>query len=149
MSKWKLVLTVLAGIVASHDLAGAADHRVEMRNKGSDGAVMVFEPRLVKAAVGDTVTFVPVDKGHNSASIKNGLPENAAEWKGKINDTITVTLEAPGVYIYHCTPHFGMGMIGAIVAGDPVNLEAVKALKYPGKSKKVAEQLFAEIEAGK
>lgn len=134
--------------VTAPGLACAADHRVEMKNKGSDGAVMVFEPRLVKADVGDTVTFVVIDNGHNSASVKKGLPEGAGDWRGKVNEAIKVTVEAPGVYMFQCTPHFGMGMIGAIVAGDPVNLEAVKELKYPGKSQKIASEIFAEIGAG-
>jgi hypothetical protein len=39
-------------------------------------------------------------------------------------------------------------MIGAVVVGQPTNLDAVKGLKYPGKAKKTAERIFAEIEAG-
>ena len=122
--------------------AFAADHEVKMLNKGSDGTAMV------KAAPGDTITFVPTDKSHNSASMKGGLPEGAEAWKGKTNEQITVTVPAEGVYMYQCTPHLGMGMIGAVVVGQPTNLEAVKGLKYPGKAKKTAEKIFAEIEAG-
>ena len=44
--------------------AMAANFEVKMLNKGADGA-MVFEPALTKVAVGDTVTFIPTDKGHN------------------------------------------------------------------------------------
>ncbi|MBS3652276.1 pseudoazurin [Pseudaminobacter sp. 19-2017] len=117
-----------------------------MLNKGSDGTPMVFEPLVVKAAPGDTVTFVPTDKSHNSASMKDGLPDGAEMWKGKANEKITVTVTEEGVYMYQCTPHLGMGMIGAIVVGKPANLETVKALKYPGKAKVTAEKIFAEIE---
>ncbi|MET3660379.1 pseudoazurin [Aquamicrobium ahrensii] len=126
----------------------AADHEVKMLNKGSDGTPMVFEPLVVKAEPGDTITFIPTDKSHNSASMKDGLPEGAETWKGKTNEQVTVTVNAEGVYMYQCTPHLGMGMIGAIVVGQPANLEAVKGLKYPGKAKKTAEKIFAEIEAG-
>ncbi len=59
-----------------------------------------------------------------------------------------MTLSKPGVYMYQCAPHVGMGMIGAIVVGEPANLEAVKGIKYPGKSKAAAEKIFAEIESG-
>ena len=126
--------------------AFAADHEVQMLNKGSDGTRMVFEPLVVKAAPGDTVTFVPTDKSHNSASMKNGLPDGAQMWKGKTNEKITVKVTEEGVYMYQCTPHLGMGMIGAIVVGEPANLETVKALKYPGNAKATAEKIFAEIE---
>lgn len=80
--------------------------------------------------------------------MKGGVPEGAQTWKGKINEEVSVTLSEPGVYMYQCTPHLGMGMIGAIVVGDPANLKAVKAIKYPGKSKAAAEKIFAEIESG-
>lgn len=127
--------------------AFAADHEVKMLNKGSDGTRMVFEPMVVNAAPGDTVTFVPTDKGHNSVSMKGGVPEGSEAWKGKFNEEISVTVSEEGVYMYQCTPHFGMGMIGAIVVGEPTNLEAVRALKYPGKAKDAAEKIFAEIDA--
>ena len=42
-----------------------------------------------------------------------------------------------------------MGMIGAIVAGEPANLEEVKSLKFNGKAKKIVEQIIASIEAEK
>lgn len=140
--------TVLAVGLALPFSAFAAEIEVKMLNKGSHGTSMVFEPKLVKAAPGDTITFVPTDKSHNSASFKDGLPEGAEAWKGKLNEKISVTVDAEGVYMFQCTPHVGMGMIGAIVVGEPANLDAVKGMKYPGKAKAVAEKIFAEIEAG-
>lgn len=56
-------------IVLSASAAGAADHQVLMLNKGEHGA-MVFQPSLIEAAPGDTVTFVPVDKGHDAESVR-------------------------------------------------------------------------------
>ena len=41
----------------------AADHEVKMLDNGKGGG-MVFEPGFLKAEVGDTVTFVPTNKGH-------------------------------------------------------------------------------------
>ncbi|AMD58729.1 pseudoazurin [Agrobacterium radiobacter] len=127
----------------------AADHQVEMTNKAADGTVMAFEPRVLHVQPGDTVTFILKDKGHNSASIKNAIPDGAMPWNGKINDQISVKIDVPGVYVYQCTPHFAMGMIGAIVAGEPANLEEVKSLKFNGKAKKIVEQIIASIEAEK
>jgi pseudoazurin len=126
----------------------AAEFRIEMLNKAADGRIMAFEPAVVRAQPGDTITFVATNKGHNSALMKGGAPEGVESWKGKINEEVSVTLSEPGVYMYQCTPHLGMGMIGAIVVGEPANLEAVKGIKYPGKSKAAAEKIFAEIERG-
>lgn len=140
------LIAALSGFIAFPAAGLAADHKVQMLNKGSDGSRMVFEPLVVHAVPGDTITFVPTDKSHNSASMKQGVPDGAEAWNGKMNAEITVTVSKEGVYMYQCTPHLGMGMIGAVVVGEPSNLDAVKGLKYPGKAK--AEKIFAEIETG-
>lgn len=124
--------------------AFAAEIEVKMLNKGSDGQAMVFEPATVKAAVGDTIVFVPVDKGHDAAAVKGMIPEGATEFKGKMNETVKVTIDKEGAFVVKCTPHLGMGMVALIVAGEgaPANLEAIKTGKLP---KKARERLDAEI----
>lgn len=104
---------------------GAAEHTVEMKNMGADGP-MVFEPAVIKVAVGDTVKFVLVDQLHNSESVEGLTPEGSVTWQGEMNQDISVTLDKEGVYVYQCTPHVMLGMVGVIVAGAPVNLEAIK-----------------------
>ena len=69
-------------------------------------------------AVGDTVTFLSIDKGHNAESILDMIPADAQHWKGKIDEEFTVTLSAPGVYGLKCSPHFAMGMVMLVVVGD-------------------------------
>lgn len=124
--------------------AGAADFEVHMLNKGAEGA-MVFEPAFVKVAPGDTVTFIPTDKGHNVETIKDMIPEGAEAFKSKMNETYKVTFDKAGAYGVKCTPHVGMGMVGVVVVGDaPANLEAVKTGKLP---KKARERLDAAIAA--
>jgi pseudoazurin len=114
--------------------AMAANFEVHMLNKGEAGS-MVFEPALTKVAVGDTVTFVPTDKGHNAESIKDLLPAGAEAFKGAMGKEIVVTFTAPGAYGVKCAPHLGMGMVALVVVGDePVDAEAIKAVKLPKKS---------------
>jgi pseudoazurin len=127
--------------------AQAADHQVQMLNKGDKGT-MVFQPDFVQAAPGDTVTFVPTDKGHDVQSIKGMIPDGAEPFKGKMNEQVTVTLDKEGVYGVKCVPHYGMGMVALIVVGKPVNLEQAEAVKHPGKAKKVFQALFDEVPAG-
>lgn len=126
--------------------AQAAEHEVQMLNKGEKGA-MVFVPDLVKAAPGDTIRFVPTHKSHNAEAIKGMLPEGAEGFKSKINEDFTVTLTEEGVYGIKCTPHYGMGMVALIVVGDPVNLDAAMAVSHPGKAKRAFADLFAELPA--
>jgi pseudoazurin len=124
--------------------AMAANFEVKMLNKGEAGA-MVFEPALTKVAVGDTVTFVPTDKGHDAQSIADILPDGAEAFKGKIGQEIAVTFTVPGAYGVKCTPHFTMGMVALIVVGDdPANLEQAKTLKM---AKKARERMDAAIAA--
>jgi pseudoazurin len=123
--------TLLLAVAAP---AYAANFEVHMLNKGADGA-MVFEPAFTQVAVGDTVTFVPTDKGHNAESIKEVLPDGAEAFKGAMGQEVVVTFTAPGVYGVKCAPHFGMGMVAAVVVGDPVNIDAAKAVRMPGKPK--------------
>lgn len=127
--------TMAALLLAVAAPAYAANFDVHMLNKGADGAGMVFEPALTQIAVGDTVTFLPTDKGHNAESIKDILPEGAETFKGAMGKEVVVTFTAPGVYGVKCAPHLGMGMIAAIVVGDAANIEAAKAAKLPGKAR--------------
>lgn len=104
----------------------AAEHTVEMKNVGAEGT-MVFEPAVLKVAVGDTVHFMPTDMGHNSESVAGLVPDDSAGWKGGMNQKVSVTLDKEGVYVYQCMPHAIMAMVGVVVAGEPTNLDEVKA----------------------
>lgn len=114
--------------------ATAAEHVINMLNKGADGAAMVFEPAYVKAAVGDTVKFVPVDKGHFAVALPGMWPEGVAEAKGKMNQEFTVTLEKDGIYGFKCTPHYAMGMVAMVQVGTGAVTDEIKAIKLPGKA---------------
>lgn len=138
-------LTAVALLVAVP--AYAADFEVHMLNKGAQGA-MVFEPAGLKVAPGDTVTFIPTDKGHSVETIKGMIPEGAAEFKGKLNEQVTVTFEQPGVYGVKCAPHLGMGMVGAVVVGDeaPANLDAFNGAKLPKKARERIDAALAAVQ---
>ena len=72
---------LIACVLATFTLVGtavAADHEVKMLNKGPEGQRNWFEPPVVYAEPGDTIKFVTVDKGHNSASVV--IPEGAEPW---------------------------------------------------------------------
>lgn len=115
-------LTAVALTLASSVIM-AAEHVVEMKNSGADGA-MVFEPGFVKAQPGDTVKFVLVDPAHNSVSVE--VPEAAEGWQGAMNEGMTVTLNEEGVYVYKCTPHAALNMAGVIQVGEAVNYDSAK-----------------------
>ena len=139
-------IIAMAALAATMFAGGAyaAEHEIHMLNKGEKGA-MVFEPDFLKVEAGDTIKFVATDKGHNAESIKGMLPEGAKAFKGKINEEIVYTVEKEGVYGIKCTPHYAMGMIMLVVAGEPVNAEEAKAVKHPGKAKNHFAALFGDL----
>lgn len=139
----KLITTSLAALLLA-SVANAENFDVEMLNKGVDGA-MVFEPAFVKAAVGDTITFISTDKGHNAEAIEGMLPEGVEPFKSGMGEDYVLTLTAEGLYGVKCTPHYGMGMVALIQAGAPVNKDAAAAVTHKGKAKPRFEPLFAQV----
>ena len=124
----KLIAASLAALLLA-SAAFAENFDVKMLNKGAEGA-MVFEPAFVKAAVGDTVTFISTDKGHNAEGIKGMLPEGVEAFKSDMGKDYVLTLTAEGLYGIKCTPHYGMGMVALIQAGaKPANLSRVTAIR--------------------
>ena len=135
---------LLAGMIATSVPAMAAEVQVQLLNKGTDG-MMVFEPSIVKIAPGDTVHFVATDKGHNVMSIAGMAPNGAAPFQGKMNEDLTVQFDQAGIYGVECKPHYGMGMVGLIVVGEPTNVAEAKAVLQKGKAKPHFEKLFQEL----
>jgi pseudoazurin len=116
-----------------------------MLNRGAAG-VMVFEPSMVKIAPGDTVHFIATDKGHDVMSVDGMVPNGAQPFEGKLGEDLTVTFTVPGVYGFKCKPHYGMGMVGVVVIGDPVNLDQAKAVKQVGRARTVFAKLLDTVQ---
>lgn len=140
-------LAVLAFAALGTFTASAADIEVKMLNLGAKGP-MVFEPDYVKAAVGDTIVFVPTQPGHNAESIPGMLPDGVEPFKSGFNHEYRLTVEKEGVYGVKCTPHYGMGMVALVEVGAPVNLDAAKAVKHPGKAQPTFQALLAQAASG-
>jgi pseudoazurin len=131
-------------ISAGTAFAGNVD--VEMLNKRDDGAKMVYSLDIVDVEVGDTVTWKPTSKGHNVEFIAG--PDSAKlPKKSKLNKEVAHSFEVPGVYLYQCTPHKSMGMIGLVVVGNNTNnKDAIGIVKLRGKSKKRLAKILSDLE---
>ena len=75
MSKREFIAASAAltgSLLMSKTAVASTKYEVLMLNKDPDNSKnkMIFSPRLLKVQVGDEVSFVPTDKGHNSATIK-------------------------------------------------------------------------------
>ena len=140
----KKIITLFL-ILLFPQLAIAADQTIEMLNKlGKEH--MVYSKKIVKIDIGDTVFWKSIKPGHNVEFIKGGVPEGVGKFKSALSKDTEYKFEIPGIYAYWCTPHKGMGMIGFVVVGnDKGNLEAIKKIKYLGKSKKIAQELISSL----
>ena len=141
MKRMRVFLVAL--LVALPVPAVAADVSVEMLNKAPNGRERnVFAPALIRIEPGDTVTWVSRDRGHNVEFVRGAVPDGVKPFRSALSKDAIYTFTEPGVYVYKCTPHYGMGMVGVVVVGEPVNLADVQGKKYPGKAKnRVAELL--------
>ena len=127
--------------------AFAAEIEVKMLNKDSDGNKMIFEPMLIMAEKGDTVTFLPTEKGHMAASIKGMLPKGIKKFKGKINKPVSIVVSEDGLYGVKCTPHLANGMVALIAVGDVTAEGFLDGIKLPKKSKARMEEMLAKLAA--
>ena len=101
-----------------------------------------YSIEVVKIDVGDTIEWLPKNKGHNveflaAPSIKS-LPE-----KTDLNAIHRITFDLPGVYLYQCTPHGNMGMLGLIVVGNNFdNIDSLGDIELSRVAKSVLERLI-------
>ena len=121
----------------------AENYTVEMLNKlGKER--MVYSEKVLSIKVNDEITWKSVDKGHNVEFI--GMPKGVSKYKSKISKDAKYTFTQPGIYLYQCTPHKAMGMIGLVVVGeDKNNLDKIKKVKVYGKSKKLLKKLLKSL----
>ena len=125
--------------------AFGADQNVDMLNK-SGKEINVYSKKVVNVDVGDTVFWKSINPGHNVEFIKGGIPTGVEKFKSSYSKDTQYTFKTPGIYAYWCTPHKSMGMIGFVVVGnDKSNLEAIKKIKFYGKSKKIAEDILSSL----
>ena len=132
----KLNLLILGFLTATSlsSLTYSEEFEVQMLNTGIDG-VMVFEPSVLQIQAGDSVTFKPSNPGHNSMSMPGMIPSGAESWDSGMSQELTVTFTEEGTYVYQCTPHLMMAMVGVITVGDAnANLDNVKGAAADAKS---------------
>ena len=138
------VLAAMALTVVATSSVAAKDIKVQMKNRGAAGS-MVFEPSLIQASPGDTVTFVPTNPSHNAQTIDGFLPDGVAPTKGAMNKPVTLRVSKPGLYGIECQPHFGLGMVALVKVGTGAspNLAKAKLVKLPPLAQKRMAPMLA------
>ena len=118
---------------------------IDMLNKRDDGQKMVYSLDVANIDVGDTIKWLPTNKGHNVEFL--GGPEGFdLPAKSGLNKEVSITFDKPGVYLYVCTPHKVMGMIAlVVVGGDVSNKDSISKIKMMGRGKKKLAELIAQL----
>ena len=139
-----MVVCFMGGMVLSAKAEEKEPLIIEMLNKrGKDK--MLYGQDVARVEVGQTITWTPESKGHNVQFVS--VPEGVEKVKSKLSKEFSYTFEQEGVYLYVCTPHASMGMIGMVIVGESdVNLDEVLDYKFRGKSKKKFKKIVKSLE---
>ena len=139
-----MLVWFMGGMVLSAKAEEKEPLIIEMLNKrGKDK--MLYGQDVARIDVGQTITWTPDSKGHNVQFVS--VPEGVEKVKSKLSQEFSYTFEQEGVYLYVCTPHASMGMIGMVIVGESdVNLDEVLDYKFRGKSKKKFKKIVKSLE---
>ena len=113
-----LVFASFLALIASPVTHGA-EYTVDAVTTDASGEMMLFNPGYLKVEVGDTVIFKPSDASHNAESFVSPSAESA--FITAMGEAARITFSQEGIYLYKCTPHFVLGMVGVIQVGKAVN----------------------------
>ena len=98
--------------------------------------------------IGDTIEWLPKNEVHN-VEFFAGPNMISLSLTSEIDEIHSVVFKVPGVYLYGCTPHADMGMLGLIVVGNDLhNLEAIKSIQLSRVAKSVLKRFIEKARSG-
>jgi pseudoazurin len=134
--------SLMGAVLAASTLMASA---VMAENHVITASVTAFKPMVLKIAPGDTVSWENMN-GHivntvftnKDQSTTQYIPEGAEGFTSAMGENFTTPpLTVEGVYLYKCDPHWGAGMGGAIIVGEPTNLQSIGDSKPKGALKRL------------
>ena len=131
-----ITLLIFINLVVLSKITAAETIEIEFTEDDSYSIEVAF------IDVGDTIEWLPKNEGHNVEFLvgpnMNALPNNS-----KMNEFHSVLFTTPGIYLYGCTPHLNMGMLGLIIVGkDFHNLEKVNEVELSFVANSVLDRLI-------
>jgi pseudoazurin len=103
---------------------------------------LIYEPLVSIIQPGDTVAWENMSS-HDTQSMEDLIPSGAEHWHSAMGENYQRTFTVEGIYVYKCTPHFGAGMGGAIIVGQPTNLADIQAVEVKGAAKRLVKKALA------
>ena len=101
-----------------------------------------YSPEVARIDIGDTIEWLPENEGHNVEFFAGpnmlSLPKQS-----EIDEVHSIIFTIPGVYIYGCTPHANMGMLGLVIVGNDFhNIEKINEIKLSRVASSVLKRLI-------
>lgn len=141
----KYVKSLMGAFLGASVLLSSA---VMAENHVISATVTAFKPMVLKIAPGDTVSFENMN-GHISNTVfvnkdqstTEYIPSGAEGWTSGMGENfVSKPLTVEGIYLYKCDPHWGNGMGGVIIVGNPTNLDDIEASKPKGSLKRLVKK---------
>tara|TARA_B110000438_G_scaffold297969_1_gene345276 strand:- start:107 stop:529 length:423 start_codon:yes stop_codon:yes gene_type:complete len=130
------IIFVFSLIIISSKLASAETIQIDFTSDDS------YSVEVAKIDVGDTIDWLPKNEGHN-VEFLGGPDFNSLPEKSDLNAFYSVTFNLTGVYLYHCTPHGNMGMLGLVIVGNDFhNLKDIEGIELSRVAKSVLKRLI-------
>lgn len=131
---------------------GGAEHRMVMSGTPGEapGPQFRFEPALVRAAPGDTVTIAADHIANTPRSGEGMIPDGAEPFAGRYGTVLRVRLTVPGLYVVHGVEHYAAGQAAlVVVGGDTRNAGAIREAlpRHAPAVRRRVEALLAEAGA--
>jgi pseudoazurin len=141
----KFLTTSFAILATSTALSAQEIIEVDMLTSNDDGDRNIFSQELIQAEVGDTIRFLPTQKGHNAQSVRGAVPEGQEAFRGRINQEVEYEVTEAGLTAVVCLPHQAQGMVALVMVGNDVsNAEDVLDARIPGQGGDKIEALVEE-----
>ena len=130
------IIFVFSLIIMISKIASAATIQINFTPYDS------YSIEVAKIDVGDTIEWLPKNEGHN-VEFLGGPDFSSLPEKSDLNAFYSVTFNFPGVYLYHCTPHGNMGMLGLVIVGNDFhNLKGIEGIELSRVAKSVLQRLI-------
>ena len=94
---------------------------------------------------GDTIEWLP-ENGEHNVEFLAGPQMDLLPNKSKINAFHSVIFNIPGIYLYGCTPHLTMGMLGLVIVDNNLdNIADIKRIELSPVASSVLNHLLKEV----
>ena len=132
----RLIIFLFYFIILSSKFSFAETIQIDFTSDDS------YSIEVAKIDIGDTIEWLPKNEGHN-VEFLGGPDFSSLPEKSDLNAFHSVTFNLPGVYVYHCTPHGNMGMLGLVIVGNDFhNLKDIEGIELSRVAKSVLQRLI-------